>query len=99
MLYDIVKLNMKECTFQSLYEAIPTEAETQLLFRVAITERKSDEEIICILPWTTNTIIDKASEDYKLGQALAEKYKAMGLKRHAFSLAEYAKVLRRKENG
>ena len=99
MLHDIVKLNMKDCIFQALYEAIPTEAETQLLFRVAITERESDEEIILILPWTTNTVIDKSSEDYKLGKALAERYKATSMKRHAFSLVEYAKAARRRKNG
>lgn len=98
-MYDIVKLNMKECVFQALYESIPTEAETQLLFRVAITERASNEEIILILPWTTNTIIDKASEDYKLGNALAERYKATSMKRHAFSLVEYAKAARRRRDG
>lgn len=98
-MYDIVKLNMKECVFQALYESIPTEAETQLLFRVAITERASNEEIILILPWTTNTIIDKASEDYKLGKALAERYKATSMKRHAFSLVEYAKAARRRRDG
>lgn len=98
-MYDIVKLNMKECVFQALYKSIPTEAETQLLFRVAITERASNEEIILILPWTTNTIIDKASEDYKLGKALAERYKATSMKRHAFSLVEYAKAARRRRDG
>ena len=96
-MYDIVKLNMKECTFQAIYEAIPTEAETQLLAKVAITEKINDEELILILPWLTNMTIDKATTEYKCGQALAEKYKATSLKRHAFSLVDYAKARRRRD--
>lgn len=96
-MFDIVKLNMKECRFQALYESIPTEAETQLLFKLAITERESDEEIILILPWTTGTKIDTESEEYKYGLKLAKKYKATSLKRHAFSLVDYAKARKRRD--
>ena len=96
-MYDIVKINMKDCIFQVLYEAIPTEAEARLLVKVALMERDSDEEIILILPWSTNMTLNKDSDECKIAMALALKYKATGMKKHAFSLTDYAKARRRRD--
>ena len=49
-MYDIVKLNMKECTFQVLYEYITIESDAILLARYEMTNKTNDEDIILILP-------------------------------------------------
>lgn len=96
-MYDIVKLNMKECTFQVIYEYIEGDLEAKTLARYAMTEKTNDDELILILPH--NSPLDKNSQTYKGAKELAERYKATTMKRHAFSLVEYAKSRRRRENG
>ena len=95
-MYDIVKLNMKECTFQVLYEHITIESDAILLAKYELTNKTNDEDIILILPHSNPLDINSRMYNYAK-EELSKDYKAVGIKRHAFSIVEYAKSRRRRD--